>query len=120
MQKQQLQKLQQFNQRFQTEQPLYTLDDGAILAPYVYGQAINDFRDYMYSEQLIPRDYTKILDKWYQVKDQKQFITTLGKEECVQLLGAFIRQDRFIDGLLAGEINSGHVTAVINRLQEII
>lgn len=46
-------------------------------------------------------------------------VDLMSRDEILSLLTGYIRQDRFIDGLLAGEINSGKITKLIQRLHEI-
>ncbi|HTM93724.1 MAG TPA: DUF6508 domain-containing protein [Flavisolibacter sp.] len=101
MKQQQLSGLRQFIHRFETEKPIYTFHTEATLTPYIYGSAITDFVQYMYNEKLVPANYMDIADRWNEAKDREQFIAALNEEECLQLLGGFIRGDRFCDGLLA-------------------
>ncbi len=77
MTKQQCNRLQNFIQRFKDEKPLYTLDlNLSFMAPYNYGEALSDFIEFMYDEELVTGDYYKILNVFIKVKKPKNFISS--------------------------------------------
>ncbi len=117
MKTKQLTQLQNFVQRFKDEKPLYTLHfEPLTMQPYTYGKALTDFIKFMYQEKLIVSDYTQIQDAYFKTKNESKFISKLNEEDCLSLLTAFIRQDRFIDGLLAGNVEDGTVQLIIHRV----
>ena len=72
--------------------------------------------DKFYELYLIDYDYLEHVTK-YQLEDKDADEMT--REEILSLLTGYIRQDRFCEGLLAGEIKSGKVTKLVQRLHEI-
>ncbi len=121
MTKKQCKELRKFVQRFKVEKPLYTLQfEPLTFEPYTYGKALTDFIKSMYEEKLIISDYSKVQNLYFKSKNTKKFITKLNEEDCLSLLTAFIRQNRFIDGLLAGEVEDGTVELIVDRLENLI
>lgn len=118
MKTKQLTQLQNFVQRFKDEKPLYTIQlEPLTMEPYTYGKALTDFIKFMYKQKLIVSDYTQMQESYFKTKNESKFISRRNEEECLSLLTAFIRQDRFIDGLLAGKVEDGTVELIVKKIQ---
>ncbi len=91
---------------------------GEILqVPYViYTDDDINWGQQFYDLNLIDYDYKK------HVKDdnlEEKEIELMSREEILSLLTYYLRMDRFIEGMLAGEIKSGKITKLVQRLHEI-
>ena len=69
-----------------------------------------------YDLKLVDFDYLQHI-KDYNLGHRE--IDLMTREEILSLLTGYIRQDRFCEGLLAGEIKSGKITKLVQRLHQI-
>lgn len=87
---------------------------------YSMSREAADFVQALYDQQIIfPFDWTSWQDEAVRYITDLEMIKTADLVTCRKLLTTHVRQDRFVEGHLANMLESGHITAVLKRLQEI-
>lgn len=109
--------LVRFLERFHKEQPLYELSAKSLLMPYIYNRAIVDFISFCSDNHLItPACYT-IVDELLANIGNAAWFEQLTEEQVIQSIGVIIRQDRFIDGLIAQSIKDLTLIRLLTRVK---
>lgn len=86
--------------------------------PYViYTENVLEWVRYYYKLELIMPNYIEYVNN---ADFRNKKFENYSRNDILNLLTYYIRQDRFCEGLLAGKIKSGEVTELVDRLHEII
>lgn len=108
-----------FVERFKNEKPLYNLHQQALMMPYEYGKAINDFLDYWFSceESFLP--YEDIISIFGENYKNQQWLSCLSEKEIFMAIQYIIRTDRFVDGYINSMIENETVPVLLIRINQI-
>lgn len=93
--------------------------DGVITMPFVsYADEVREFEQVAYAEGwVLDFDWSE----WQQSAEAhwlyyyRDALDAATPEQLARLLTLFIRQDRFIEGGLLGDFESGHILAIVRR-----
>ena len=106
-----------FIARFGNEKPLQSLSESLTMAPYNYKEAISDFINFCYTEDLINEDCYAINDELNANRNNSVWFSNLDEHQVLQCIGLIIRQDRFVDGLINQTIEDRTMLRLLKRIK---
>jgi len=94
-------------------------ESGSIILPSaVYAEEVHDFTQALYDHRFIqPYDWGSWQEEAVRYFEQPQLVAQADLMTCIKLLTLHVRKERFCEGHLDGMITSGHITAILKRLE---
>jgi len=93
---------------------------GTIVMPFaVYDRVVDDFVQALYDHGFIQNFDWPGWDEAQGYVERSERLATADLETCIKLLTTHVRKERFCEGHLAEMIISGHLLAVLRRLEEL-
>ena len=93
---------------------------GVITMPYpVYDGSVDELVQALYDHGFVQNFDWPSWDEAQAYVKQPELVAEANLETCVKLLTTHVRTEKFCDGHLAEMIASGHILAVLNRLDEL-
>jgi hypothetical protein len=84
-----------------------------------YHPAVYKFMDTCYENGMVLSfDWGAWSDEAHRYMRDPQLVMSASLKTCIKLLTIHLRAERFCDGHLEGVLRSGHITAVLRRLQQ--
>jgi hypothetical protein len=94
--------------------------EGQGLPEYALSPDAGSFVECLYDNGwIVPFDWTEWQERAEQFVNKPQSLETASLGDLCRLLTTHVRKDRFCEGHLASMFESGHLTAILVRLQEI-
>jgi O-acetyl-ADP-ribose deacetylase len=90
-----------------------------VLGHLEYHPAVYKFMDTCYENGMVLSfDWGAWSDEAHRYMSVPQLVTSASLNTCMKLLTTHLRAERFCDGHLEGVLRSGHITAILRRLQQ--
>ena len=98
----------------------YSVDKTDMFYPYVYSKEVYGFEKALYDENIvIVFDWGKWQLQAEKIYNEPELLENADLETLRKLLTLHVRKERFCAGHLVGMIKSGHILAILERLEEI-
>jgi ADP-ribosyl-[dinitrogen reductase] hydrolase len=95
-------------------------EDGFVVGHLEYHQAVHEFMRACYDNELVqPFDWPAWARQGRRYMSDPAFVASARLETCIKLIMASVRYERFCDGHLGEVIKSGHIAAILRRLETI-
>ena len=93
---------------------------GIIMMPFpVYDSIVDEFVQALYDHGFVQNFDWPGWEEAQAYVERPELLASADLETCIKLLSTHVRKERFCDGHLAEMITTGHLLAVLHRLEEL-